>query len=193
MKGLQNNTYLVLYIISNVIALLMLLAAWTQRRILRVMFFIVFAWASWTNWNEAIIAPRFYLDYAGLTFSNWYRDFIQEWFSRHITLAVGFIATCQALIAISMLLRGWIFKTGVIGAIIFLLAIAPLGVGSAFPCTIVLAIAMWSLMRQKEIDYLWISGSKKNLAVRPFLKSISTGSVKQFEEQGHQVQINTKI
>jgi len=165
MKGLENNTYLVLYIISNVIALLMLLAAWTQRRILRVMFFIVFAWASWTNWNEAIIAPQFYLDYAGLTFSNWYRDFIQGWFSWHITLAVGFIATCQALIAVSMLLRGWIFKTAAIGAIIFLLAIAPLGVGSAFPCTIILAIAMWSSMRQKEIDYLWISGSKKNLAV----------------------------
>ena len=165
MKGLENNTYLVLYIISNVIALLMLLAAWTQRRILRVMFFIVFAWASWTNWNEAIIAPQFYLDYAGLTFSNWYRDFIQGWFSWHITLAVGFIATCQALIAVSMLLRGWIFKIAAIGAIIFLLAIAPLGVGSAFPCTIILAIAMWSLMRQKEIDYLWISGSKKNLAV----------------------------
>jgi len=165
MKGLENNTYLVLYVISNVIALLMLLAAWTQRRILRVMFFIVFAWASWTNWNEAIIAPQFYLDYAGLTFSNWYRDFIQGWFSWHITLAVGFIATCQALIAVSMLLRGWIFKTAAIGAFIFLLAIAPLGVGSAFPCTIILAIAMWSLMRQKEIDYLWISGSKKNLAV----------------------------
>jgi len=165
MKGLENNTYLVLYIISNVIALLMLLAAWTQRRILRVMFFIVFAWASWTNWNEAIIAPQFYLDYAGLTFSNWYRDFIQGWFSWHITLAVGFIATCQALIAVSMLLRGWIFKIAAIGAIIFLLAIAPLGVGSAFPCTIILAIAMWSLTRQKEIDYLWISGSKKNLAV----------------------------
>lgn len=165
MKGLENNTYLVLYIISNVIALLMLLAAWTQRRILRVMFFIVFAWASWTNWNEAIIAPQFYLDYAGLTFSSWYRDFIQGWFSWHITLAVGFIATCQALIAVSMLLRGWIFKTAAIGAVIFLVAIAPLGVGSAFPCTIILAIAMWSLMRQKEIDYLWISGSKKNLAV----------------------------
>jgi len=165
MKGLENNTYLILYIISNVIALLMLLAAWTQRRILRVMFFMVFAWASWTNWNEAIIAPQFYLDYAGLTFSNWYRDFIQGWFSWHITLAVGFIATCQALIAVSMLLRGWIFKTAAIGAIIFLLAIAPLGVGSAFPCTIILAIAMWSSMRQKEIDYLWISGSKKNLAV----------------------------
>lgn len=160
MKALDNNTYLVLCIISNIIALLMLLAAWKHYRISRLMFFLVFVWASWTNWNEAIIAPQFYLDYAGLTFSDLYRDFIKGWFSWHITLAVGFIATCQALIAISMLLKGWIFKTGAIGAIIFMLAIAPLGVGAAFPCTLILAVAMWLLLRQKQADYLWISHPK---------------------------------
>ena len=160
MKGLENNTYLVLYLISNVISLVILLASWKYYRISRLMFFIVFAWASCTNWNEAIIAPQFYLDYAGLTFSGLYRAFILGWFSSHITLAVGFIATCQALIAISMLLKGWLFKAGAIGAIIFLLAIAPLGVGAAFPCTIILAVGMWSLMREKEIDYLWVSHPK---------------------------------
>lgn len=165
MKALENNTYLVLYIISNVISLLILIASWKYYRISRVMFFIVFAWASWTNWNEAIVGPQFYLDYAGLTFSGLYRRFILGWFSSHITLAVGFIATCQALIAIAMLFKGWIFKTGAIGAIIFLLAIAPLGVGSAFPCTIILAAGMWLLLREKEIDYLWVSHSKKHLAI----------------------------
>lgn len=192
MKGLENSTYLIMYIISNVIAILMLWAAWKQRRILRALFFVVFAWASWTNWNEAIIAPQFYLDYAGLAFSNLYRDFIQGWFSWHITLAVGFIATCQALIAIAMLLKGWIFKTAATGAIIFLVAIAPLGVGSAFPCTIILATAMWLLMRQKEIDYVWISGPKKHRSVQRFQKPISNGSAKQLEEQA-QVQADTKI
>ena len=102
MKGLDNNTYLVLYIISNVIALLILLTSWKHYRLSRLLFFLVFAWASWTNWNEALVAPQFYLDYASLTFSTLYRDFIQGWFSRHITLAVGFIATCQALIAVAM-------------------------------------------------------------------------------------------
>src|SRR6476659_765734 len=114
MKALDNNTYLLLYIISNVIALLILWASWKHYRISRVMFFIVFAWASWTNWNEAIVAPQFYVDYAGLTFSDVYRRFILGWFSRHITISVGFIATCQVLIAIAMLLKGWIFKTGAI-------------------------------------------------------------------------------
>jgi hypothetical protein len=52
---------------------------------------------------------------------------------------VGFIATCQAFVAISILLKGWIFKTGCIGAIIFFLPYAPLGVGAAFPCTVIMA------------------------------------------------------
>lgn len=160
MEALDNHTYLVLYIISNVISLLILLTSWKYYRISRLMFFIVFAWASWTNWNESIVAPQFYLDYAGLAFSDLYRGFILGWFSRHITMAVGFIATCQALVAIAMLLKGWIFKIGAIGAIIFLLAIAPLGVGSAFPCTVILAIGMWSLLRQKHVDYVWIPHSK---------------------------------
>lgn len=165
MKGLENNTYLIMYIISNTVALIMLWAAWKKPRILRWMFFLLFAWASFTNWNEAIVAPQFYLDYARLTFSGLYRDIIQGWFSWQITLVVGFIATCQALIAISMLLNGWILKTGAIGAIVFLLAIAPLGVGAAFPCTVLMAVAMWKLLRQKEIDYLWSAAKRREVSV----------------------------
>ena len=161
MTGLSNSMYLMLYIISNVVALLIILAAWKNERMARLMLFIVFAWASWTNWNEALTAPQFYLDYAGLTFSGWYKSFINGWFSNHITVAVVFIATCQALIAISMILKGWIFKTGAVGAIVFLLAIVPLGVGSAFPCTLILAISVWIVLRHKQIDYLWLPHSKK--------------------------------
>ena len=161
MKGLDNSTYLTLYIISNAVALLMLWAGWKNQRILRLMMFLVFAWASFTNWNEALVAPQFYLEYADLTFSPLYRHFINGWFSSHITLAVGFIATCQAIIAVSMLLKGWIFRTGAIGSIIFLLAIAPLGVGAAFPCTVIVAISTWLLLRNKQINYLWISGAGK--------------------------------
>lgn len=157
MEGLENSAYLTLYIISNLISLLILWAAWKNQRVSRVLFLLVFAWASWTNWNEALVAPQFYLDYANLTFSNLYKEFINGWFSRHITLAVSFIATCQALIAFSMLLKGWIFKTASVGAMIFLLAIAPLGIGSAFPCTVIMAIAFGLLLSYKKVDYLWIA------------------------------------
>lgn len=165
MKGLDNNTYLTLYIISNAVALFILLLSWKVQRMARLLLFIIFAWASWTNWNEAIVAPQFYLDYGNLTFSGLYRKFIDGWFSSHITPAVGFIATCQALIAFSMLLKGWIFKTGAAGAIIFLLAIAPLGVGAAFPCTLILGISIWLMLRSKKVDYLWISTAEKMATV----------------------------
>jgi hypothetical protein len=160
MKSLDNPTSLIMYIIANVIALMMLWAAWKQHRFLRLMSFLLFAWASWANWTEVINNPHSYLDYANLSFWAFYHHIIQGWFSKHIELAVGFIATCQACIAISMLLKGWILKIGAVGAIIFLLAIVPFGIGSAFPCTLIMAVAMWSLLREKQIDYLWINPNK---------------------------------
>ena len=161
MSNLNHNVFIALYLISNLLALAMLWAGWKNQRILRGLILLVFAWASWTNWNEALIAPQFYLDYANLTFLSFYRYFINGWFSTHITLTVGFIATCQLLIAISMLFKGWIFKTGAVGAITFLIAIAPLGFGAAFPCTLIMAAAILLMLRKKEFDYLWKRQNKK--------------------------------
>jgi hypothetical protein len=157
MKGLENQTYLLLYIISNVVALLILWSAWKHQRIARLLFFLLFIWASWTNWKTALNNPQFYIEYADLSFLNIYRQFIRGWFSEHVTEMVGFIATCQALIAVSMLLKGWMLKTGAIGAIIFLLGIAPLGVGSAFPFSITASLALYLILKDRTNDYLWIS------------------------------------
>src|SRR5688572_20944465 len=157
MKGFENQTYLVLYIISNIVALLLLWAAWKQPGIARLMFFLMFTWASWTNWTTALHNPRFYIEYADLSFVDVYRQFIRGWFSRHVVDMIGFIATCQALIAVSMLFKGWILKTGCIGAIIFLLGIAPLGVGSAFPFSITASLALYLILRNSPSDNLWIN------------------------------------
>lgn len=155
MKELENNFYLFLYITSNVVALLMLWAAAKDHRIFRILMALVFGWASWTNWNEALVAPQFYLDYSDTTFFSFYKQFINGWFSSHITASVGFIATCQAFIGYSMLMKGWFLKAGCIGAIIFLVAIAPLGVGAAFPSTLILAGANWVFLRKKDFGFLW--------------------------------------
>ena len=160
MKGLDNGLYIILLIISNVVAILQLLTAIKWPRIARFSFFLLFAWASWTNWVESQLTPQFYLDYADLTWSDEYRNFINGWFSEHIQLAVGFIATCQGLIAISMLLKGWIFRIGSIGAVIFLLTILPFGVGSGFPCTAIMAAAIVILLRKHNNEFIW---QKNNL------------------------------
>ena len=155
MKGLEDNLYVAALIIFNVIAIVQLIAAIKWPRAARVSFFILFAWASWTNWNISLHDPQKYLEYADLTWSNWYRDFINGWFAGHIQLAVGFIATCQGLIAVSMLLKGWIYKLGCAGAILFLVAILPLGVGSGFPCTGIMAFAIFILERKPGNDFIW--------------------------------------
>ncbi|KAA5539950.1 hypothetical protein [Adhaeribacter rhizoryzae] len=155
MKGLENQTYLIAYLISNAVAILMLISAWRWPRVGRLMFLMLFAWACWINWKTVLSAPEVYLDYADLTLSDLYKKFITGWFSEHIQLVVGFIATCQGLIAVSMLLRGKVYTIGLIGGIIFLYAIIPFGVGSAFPATLIMALAMVVLSRGNP-DYLWL-------------------------------------
>ena len=170
MKGLNNEVYLVLLLISNAVAILQLIAVVKWPRIARVSFFILFAWASWTNWRTSQQTPQYYLEYGDLAWSSWYRTFINGWFAEHIKLAVGCVAMSQALIAISMLLKGWIFKAGAIGAIIFLLAIAPLAVGSGFSCTVISAENMIGLLFFNGIEVffkpklLWLKAANNDLS-----------------------------
>ena len=152
MKGLDNSLYLILYIISNVIALILLFAAWKAPKLARLLFFLLFAWASYKNMTVVIRSPQSYLDYADFTFLDMYKQFISGWFSKHIATVIALIATCQALIAISMLLKNFFFKIGAVGAIVFLIAIAPLGVGAAFPCTVIMAIALIVILSKQSTD-----------------------------------------
>jgi hypothetical protein len=155
MNGWDNSTYVLALVISNMAALLILFCCWKYPRVGRFLFFLLFNWASYTNWSTALHTPQFYLDYADLAFLPSYTTFIKGWFSQHILLMVGCIATGQLLIAISMWLKGWIFTLGTIGGIIFLLGILPLGVGAGFPFPVIAAIAFYLLLTNPSIDYLW--------------------------------------
>ena len=155
MNALGNHLYLGLYILSNVVAVLVLWASWKRARLARLLLSVIFAWASWTNWNEALVAPQYYLEYSNLALLGWYSHFINGWFSTHILVFVGSIATCQAVIAVSMWLKGWLLRAGVAGGALFLFAIAPLGVGAAFPCTVITGGAMLILLYRKRSSYLW--------------------------------------
>ena len=164
MKGLDNPSYLFMLIAFNLLAMLFLAFAVKRPRVSRFLFFLLFGWACWMNWTISQRSPEDYLQYADLSLSGWYRHFINGWFSKHIPMTVGFIATCQGLIAISMLLKGWIFKLACIGGIIFLIAIAPLGVGSGFPCTITFAIAL-TLLFSKGAVYWWAKEDVNALSI----------------------------
>jgi hypothetical protein len=129
---------------------MLLFFSWKHIKLSRLVFFILFAWASWANWTTALNSPDDYLGYTDLALISLYKNFIQGWFSEHIQVMVGIIATSQALVAISLLLRGWIYKIGIIGGTVFLIAIMPLGIGSAFPCTLILAVALKMLYKDNS-------------------------------------------
>ncbi len=164
MQGIDNNTYIIAYFISNLIALLMVLAAIKTPRLGRLLFFLLFAWAGVFNAYTVTTNPALYFTYSHTAISNWYRDFISgAWFGTHIHGFIGTIAALQAVIAIGVCLKGWVYRASLWGAVVFLLAIMPLGMGSAFPCTISMATAALVLLKNTNQQFVW----KKSLAGSP--------------------------
>lgn len=156
----NKNVLLFLYAISNAVAIIMLWSSWKKPTLARVLYFLLFAWASWTNGNGAVHSKEIYLGFAQLTFIPFYKDFILGFFSRHITLLILTIAACQFLIAFSMWMKDQLFKAGCWAAIIFLVGIAPLGMGSAFPSTLIMAGGLYLLARKNITRYLFQSTHK---------------------------------
>ena len=147
--------YLPQWIGSNVIAILILVAAIKKPKLARVLFVLLFAWACCINYTTVHNSPEAYLEYARLTPFDLMRNFINGWFTAHVTWMIMLISFGQGLIAIGMLLKGWFVRIAGIGAIIFLLAITPLGVGSGFPCSVIVAIAVYIILKKDNLDYLW--------------------------------------
>ncbi|MCB0489935.1 MAG: hypothetical protein KDC99_15740 [Cyclobacteriaceae bacterium] len=152
MKHLE--VYLIPYVVSNAVALFMLWSAWKKPVLARLLFFILFFWAFIMNLTTALTNPNDYLNYSEMAVA-WYKSFIDGWFKDHITIVVVAIAIGQALIAIGIILNGTLVRLAAIGAILFLIGIAPLGVGSAFPFSITASVAAWLIIRRKNLEYLW--------------------------------------
>jgi hypothetical protein len=149
------DQHLYFLVAANIVAWAILFLAIFYPRLARLSFFLLFAWACWVNWMTSQQTPGAYLEYAGLSVFPGYRSFIRGWFSRNIELTVGIIASCQGLIAIAMWTRGILFQLAAIGATVFLLAIIPLGIGSGFPATLVMAAAMLWLVIKHPGVLIW--------------------------------------
>ena len=149
------------WIISNSIAVLILLAAIKKPKLARLLFSLLFLWACWLNYTTAHKSPTDYLNYANLTPFSLYYDFINGWFKSHIIPMVTFISIGQGLIGIGLLLRGWMVRLAGIGAIVFFLAITPLGIGSGFPFTLIASAAIYFILKNDDLDFIWIFQTKK--------------------------------
>jgi len=152
MEGMQE--YLVPYLISQAASLIILIVAWKRTRWARWLFFVLFLWASATNMYIGLTDPDSYLDNARFAIPL-YQDFINGWFSHYNHIIIPLIAVGQFFISIGMVLHGWWVKFACIGSIIFLLSIAPLMVGAAFPFSITVSIASWLIFLNDDKNYIW--------------------------------------
>lgn len=147
--------WLIPYLISNFVFGLSIAAALWRPMWARIFFAGFFLWACYFNATSAVWSPEVYLDYAHLDALPLYSRFINGFFSKHITVFVLSIAIGQFLIALGLILNKTWTKLGCVGGIIFGLAIAPLGVGSAFPATVCMAIAFFILLKRYNHDFIW--------------------------------------
>jgi hypothetical protein len=143
------------YAVSNIVGVVLIWAALKKPIWCRMFLAAFFLWASCFNFTTAITNPTIYLTYAKLDALLLYRDFINGFFSKHITVIVCLIAIGQFKIFLGLLLNKIWVKLGIIGGIVFGLAIAPLGVGSGFPTTVSMAVAFFILLNKYHHDFIW--------------------------------------
>lgn len=144
---LFDDTWAIPHVISILIATSFLLAAVHRPLLARKLYAALFVYATLVNAAVAMYKPLSYLDNARYALLESYRSFILGWFADHVGLVVGSISICQALITAGLIVGGVWARAALVGAILFFLAISPLGVASAFPSSLVWALgAAWLLV-----------------------------------------------
>lgn len=137
------------YIVTNIVAVFVAISAMLWPTVARVLLGTIFVGAFALNLFMAIQNPTAYLGFAEFTNNAFYKSVILGPFSKHVPIYVAAIAFCQVLIGIFICYRGPLMKIAMIGGIVFLLAISPLGVGSAFPAPMIMALAIVILMKKR--------------------------------------------
>ncbi|WP_461102801.1 hypothetical protein [Spirosoma koreense] len=144
------DTFLTIaYVVVNVFSITQLIGSYRWPATTRMLFFLLFSIAAFVNIRNALETPWVYQSYADYAIPL-YRRFILGLFDDFATPIVLSIGIGQALVAIAMLLMGDWFRMGCLGGLIFCVAIAPLGLGSAFPATLLMALAFYRLYRHER-------------------------------------------
>lgn len=141
--------FLIPWILSNTLAFILIYTAFRWPKAGRFVFGAVFLLAAAVNSYMAIFHPSTYLEYGKLTFLAFYKAFIYGFFAKNTTLLVLLIALGQLGIAVGMFFNGRLLLPAALGAAMFLLAIVPLGAGSAFPATLLMVGALWLLVKRR--------------------------------------------
>jgi hypothetical protein len=136
------------YVGWNVAVLVLLVVAARRPRIARVLFSALFVGGGLWNLFASLTMPQFYVETYGPAATPPYAAFIYGPFATNPALFVVPIAIGELAIGTLATRTGKALQLGMFGAMVFLLAIAPMGVGSAFPLSIFGMAAAYLLFRQ---------------------------------------------
>lgn len=140
------------YVLTNVISLFLVIVAILSPKITRWGFVLIFFGAAIANGIIAINDPGAYLEFGRSALVGAYSDFIGGFFREHTVPIVLAIAFCQLCIAFLLTRKDPLLRLGVIGASIFLVAILPLGMGSAVPAPLLMIVALAVMYRRQKLD-----------------------------------------
>jgi hypothetical protein len=147
------NDFLIPYAVSNLIGLLLLWLNWKRPRAGLIVFGMIFLLAGIFNFYTASTTPEDYQQYASWAIINFYVEFITGFFRDHAEVIVKVIAMGQILIgALLLTKKGRMKLPAVIGGILFFIAIAPLGLGSALPATLIMALGLF-MGYKRSVDH----------------------------------------
>ena len=137
-------------ILANLLAIVIMLLSYNFPRFMRFIWGLIFIIAGIVNLITIVNTPDIYVDTFGPAAIDLYKDIIYGPFSRQPAVYVALIAGGQIFVGGLIWSRGFWYYLGLVGGMLFLLAIAPLGAGSAFPCTVFLAIGLIFMMRKRR-------------------------------------------
>ncbi len=131
----------------NAAAVLLFLIALKQPRVAKLLFAILFAGSGIIN-----------LLFAGLTISGTPQG-MQSYlhlvsFPEQEAWILALLGSLQLWVALSLILRGWVYISGVLTGIIISGAIIPLGSSMVFPSSFIMAFALTWLLRFNN-HYFW--------------------------------------
>lgn len=129
------------YVITHIISFLLIFICCKWPKIGKVAWGIIFVLAALFNMYLGNSNPQKYIEY-GRGAVGLYQEFIYGIFSSYTSLIVSLIALGQMIVGVFLLMNRTLFKLGIFGGIIFLVAISPLGIGSAFPSTLLMSLSL---------------------------------------------------
>ena len=142
--------YMLPVILANLVAVILALSSYNFPRFMRFIWGLVFIIAGIVNLINVYNEPGVYINGFGPAAIDAYQEIIYGPFSEQTAVYVTLIAVGQILIGGLIWSRKFWYYLGLTGGVIFLLSIAPLGVGSAFPSTVIMAFGLILMMRKNR-------------------------------------------